>query len=95
MIKLTTHINFDLTTQAWDVQQPNEKISHNFTSHQFTRKPLIAEILIRWLLVGKKVPYKFRNDLKIVDPSCHKSMIRLSAQKWQITQMAIARTPDL
>ena len=32
-------------------------------SRQFTRKPLIAEILKRWLLVGKKVSYKFPNDI--------------------------------
>ena len=32
-------------------------------SHQFTRKPLIAQILKRWLLVGRKVPYKFPNDI--------------------------------
>ena len=42
---------------------PSKKISQNFTSCQFTRKPLIAEILKRWLLVGKKVPYKFPNDI--------------------------------
>ena len=42
---------------------PSKKISQNFTSRQFTRKPLIAEILERWLLVGKKVPYKFPNDI--------------------------------
>ena len=42
---------------------PSKKNSRNFTSHQFTRKPLIAEILERWLLVGKKVPYKFSNDI--------------------------------
>ena len=42
---------------------PSKKISQNFTSCQFTRKPLIAEILERWLLVGKKVPYKFPNDI--------------------------------
>ena len=41
----------------------SKKISRNFTSRQFTRKPLIAEILKRWLLVGKKVPYKFPNDI--------------------------------
>ena len=41
----------------------SKKISQNFTSHQFTRKLLIAEILERWLLVGKKVPYKFPNDI--------------------------------
>ena len=27
------------------------------------RKLLIAEILERWLLVGKKVPYEFPNDI--------------------------------
>ena len=42
---------------------PSKKISQNFTSCQFTRKPLIVEILKRWLLVGKKVPYKFPNDI--------------------------------
>ena len=42
---------------------PLKKISRNFTPHQFKRKPLIAEILERWLLVGKKVPYKFPNDI--------------------------------
>ena len=42
---------------------PSKKISQNFTSRQFTRKPLIAEILERWLLVGKKVPYKYPNDI--------------------------------
>ena len=41
----------------------SKKISRNFTSRQFTRKPLIAEILKRWFLVGKKVPYKFPNDI--------------------------------
>ena len=42
---------------------PSKKISQNFTSCQFMRKPLITEILERWLLVGKKVPYKFPNDI--------------------------------
>ena len=42
---------------------PSKKISQNFTSHQFMRKPLIAQILERWLLVGKKVPYKFPNNI--------------------------------
>ena len=42
---------------------PSKKISQNFTSHPITRKPLIAQILKRWLLVGKKVPYKFPNDI--------------------------------
>ena len=42
---------------------PSKKISRNYTSRQFTRKPLITEILERWLLVGKKVPYKFPNDI--------------------------------
>ena len=41
----------------------SKKISWNFTSRQFTRKLLIAEILERWLLVGRKVPYKFPNDI--------------------------------
>ena len=41
----------------------SKKIWQNFTSRQFTRKPLIAEIIKRWLLVGKKVPYKFPNDI--------------------------------
>ena len=33
-------------------------------SHPIMRKPLIAQILKRWLLVGKKVPYKFSNDIQ-------------------------------
>ena len=42
---------------------PSKKISQNFMSCQFMRKPLIAKILKKWLLVGKKVPYKFPNDI--------------------------------
>ena len=34
-----------------------------FTSSQFKRKPLIAQILKRWLLVAKQVPYKFPNNI--------------------------------
>ena len=63
MIRLTSHMSFNLATQARGAQRPIKKISQNFTSHQFTRKLLIAEILKRWLLVGKKVSYKFPNDI--------------------------------
>ena len=42
---------------------PSKKNSQNFTSRPITRKLLITEILKRWLLVGKKVPYKFPNDI--------------------------------
>ena len=42
---------------------PLKKISQNFTSSAITRKPLIAQILERWLLVAKKVPYKFPNNI--------------------------------
>ena len=48
-------------------------------SSQFKRKLLITQILKRWLLVAKNSPYKFPNN--IVDPSCHKLMICVSAQK--------------
>ena len=34
-----------------------------FTSSLFKRKPLIAQILKRWLLVVKQVPYKFPNNI--------------------------------
>ena len=37
---------------------PSKKISQNFT-----RKSLITQILKRWLLVAKKVPYKFPNNI--------------------------------
>ena len=42
---------------------PSKKISQNFTSSPITRKSLIAQILERWLLVAKKVPYKFPNNI--------------------------------
>ena len=42
---------------------PSKNISQNFESSPITRKPLITQILERWLLVGKKVPYKFPNDI--------------------------------
>ena len=42
---------------------PLEKFHKIFMSCQFTRKPLITEILERWLLVGKKIPYKFQMTL--------------------------------
>ena len=55
---------------VWTLQPKHEmhssqskKISQNFTSRPITRKPLIIQILKRWLLVGKKVPYKFPNDI--------------------------------
>ena len=41
----------------------SKKISQNFTSSPITRKSLIAQILERWLLVAKKVPYKFPNNI--------------------------------
>ena len=45
------------------MQQPIEKNSQNFTSSPITRKSLITQILERWLLVAKKVPYKFPNNI--------------------------------
>ena len=42
---------------------PSKKISQNFMSSPITRKSLIAQILERWLLVAKKVPYKFPNNI--------------------------------
>ena len=45
------------------MQQPIKKISQNFTSSPNTRKSLITQILERWLLVAKKVPYKFPNNI--------------------------------
>ena len=42
---------------------PSKKNSHNFTFSPFMRKLLITQILERWLLVGKKVPYKFPNNI--------------------------------
>ena len=42
---------------------PSKKISHNFMSSPITRKLLIAQILERWLLVAKKVSYKFPNNI--------------------------------
>ena len=42
---------------------PSKKISQNFTSSPIARKSLIAQILERWLLVAKKVPYKFTNNI--------------------------------
>ena len=41
----------------------SKKISQNFTSSPITRKSLITQILERWLLVAKKVPYKFPNNI--------------------------------
>ena len=40
-----------------------KKISQNFMSSPITRKSLITQILERWLLVAKKVPYKFPNNI--------------------------------
>ena len=74
----------------------SKKISWNFTSHQFTRKPLIAEILERWLLVGKKVPYKFPNDIasKLLTLHGVNQLIRLSTQKRQTFRTTIAQRSD-
>ena len=64
MIRVTSHVSFDLTTQARGAAAANQKKFHEILRLvQFTRKPLIAEILKRWLLVGKKVPYKFPNNI--------------------------------
>ena len=45
-------------------------------------KLLITQIIQRWLLVGKKVPYEFPkwHYIKIVDPSWHKLMICVLAK---------------
>ena len=59
MTELTTHINFDLPTHAWDVHRPIEK----YFCCRFTMKPLITEILKRRLLVAKKVPYNSQMTL--------------------------------
>ena len=42
---------------------PLKKISQNFTSSPIMRKLLITQILKRWLLVAKKIPYKFPNNI--------------------------------
>ena len=42
---------------------PSKKISQNFTSSPIMRKLLITQILERWPLVAKKVPYKFPNNI--------------------------------
>ena len=42
---------------------PSKKMSQNFTSSPITRKSLLTQILERWLLVAKKVPYKFPNNI--------------------------------
>ena len=42
---------------------PSKKIPQNFMSSPITRKSLITQILERWLLVAKKVPYKFLNNI--------------------------------
>ena len=55
---------------------PSKKISQNFTSSPITRKPLIAQILKRWLLVGKKVPYKFPNNIAL-------KLLTLHGVNWQ------------
>ena len=44
---------------------PSKRISQNFTSSSVMRKLLITQILERWILVGKKVPYKFPNDIAL------------------------------
>ena len=50
-------------------QLPNPSTRHaaahqkKFTSSWFKRKLLIAQILKRWLLVAKQVPYKFPNNI--------------------------------
>ena len=59
MTGVTTHVNFDFPTHARNMQQPIEKKN----CHQFTSKPLIAEILERHLLVAKKVPYNSQMTL--------------------------------
>ena len=45
-------------------------------SSQFKRKPLITQILKRWLLVAKKVPYKFPNNIA-------SKLLTLHAINWQ------------
>ena len=76
---------------------PSKKISQNFTSHQFTRKPLIAEILERWLLVGKKVPYKFPNDIASKLSTLHGVNRRFVCRpkNGKFVRMAIARRLDV
>ena len=59
MTGVTTHVNFNFPTHARDMQWPIRK---KFC-HQFTSKPLIAEILKRHLFVAKKVPYNFQMTL--------------------------------
>ena len=56
----------------------------------------IAKILERCLLVGKKVPYKFPNDIasKFVEHSCRKLMTYVSPPKWPITRTAIAQRQE-
>ena len=69
MIGLTTHISFDLSTHAQDVQWSIEKKC----CHRFTRKPLITEILERCLLVAKKVPY---NSQMTLHKNCRPFMLQ-------------------
>ena len=58
---------------------PSKKISQNFTSSPITRKSLIAQILERWLLVAKKVPYKFPNNIA-------SKLLTLHAVNWFVCQ---------
>ena len=53
---------------SYQFQLPNPSMRHadahqKKMSSQFERKPLITQILKRWLLVAKKVPYKFPNNI--------------------------------
>ena len=45
------------------INETCSSLSKKFMSSQFKRKLLIAQILKRWLLVAKQVPYKFPNNI--------------------------------
>ena len=60
IIGLTTHVNFKFPNPSTRHAAAHQK---KFTCSRFKRKLLITQILKRWLLVAKQVPYKFPNNI--------------------------------
>ena len=60
MIELTTHINFDLPTQAQDVQRSHKKKIHNFSIY---KKTINCKNSQKVPFGRQKVLYKFPNDI--------------------------------
>ena len=96
MIRLTSHMSFNLATQARGVQQPIKKNFTKFYVSSIYEKTVNHRNSLKVAFGRLKGPLQIPkwHCIKIVNPSWHKSMICLSTQKRQIFRTAIARTPD-